>query len=151
MSLRLDIDVDSSEYELTIRNLESGLKDFLPELVAESAFILRDVMKEIVPVKTGKLKASIRADVLPESAEISTNSGYGKFVDQDTEPHEIHARGKENGGANFLRFKIGGNTFFRRMVFHTGTTGQQFRRKTIKRSIPIIEEVMERKTRELVN
>jgi hypothetical protein len=150
MSLRLDVDVDSSDYELTIINLQNGLPDFLPEIIAESAFILRDVMKEVVPVKTGKLKASIRADILPDSAEISTNSGYGKFVDQNTAPHEIHARGKEAGGANFLRFTIGGKTFFRRMVFHTGTKGQQFRRKTIKRSIPIIEEVMERKTRELL-
>jgi len=149
--MSLNFDIDTSEYELKMRNLEDGMQTFLPELVTESALIMRDEMKEAVPVKTGKLKASIRADILPESAEISTNSGYGLYVDEDTEPHEIHARGKENGGANFLRFQIGGNTFFRRMVNHTGTKGQQFRRKTIKRSMPRIDELFEEKLRELIN
>jgi hypothetical protein len=144
-------EIDTSEYELKMLQLSDGLQTFLPELVAESALIMRDIMKETVPVKTGKLKASIRADILPESAEISTNSGYGLYVDEDTEPHEIHARGKEAGGANFLRFVIDGTVFFRRMVFHTGTTGKQFRRKTIKRSMPIIDELFENKLRELVN
>jgi hypothetical protein len=144
-------EIDTSEYELKMLQLSDGLQDFTPQLVAESALIMRDIMKDTVPVKTGKLKASIRADILPLSAEISTNSGYGLFVDEDTAPHEIHARGKEAGGANFLRFVIGGTTFFRRMVFHTGTKGQQFRRKTIKRSIPIIDEMFESKLRDLLN
>jgi hypothetical protein len=148
--MSINFEIDTSDYEITMRNLDNGLQDFLPQLVAESAIIMRDEMKEAVPVKTGKLKASIRADILPESAEISTNSGYGLYVDEDTDPHVISARGKANGGANFLRFVIDGNTFFRRSVFHTGTKGQHFRQKTIKRSMPRIDEVFENKLRELL-
>ncbi len=148
--MSLNFDIDTSEYELTMRNLQDGMENFRSEIVAESALIMRDEMRNVVPVKTGKLKASIRADILPESAEISTNSGYGKFVDEDTEPHIIRAKGKEAGGADYLRFKIGGTTIFRKSVFHTGTTGQQFRRKTIKRSIPRIDELFEEKLRLLL-
>ena len=149
--MSLNFDIDTSEYDLKMVQLQEGLENFRPELVAESALILRDEMKTVVPVKTGKLKNSIRADILPESAEISTNSGYGLFVDQDTKPHRISAKGKEAGGADYLRFKIGGTTIFRKSVFHTGTTGQQFRQKTIKRSIPRLDELFESKLRELIN
>jgi hypothetical protein len=143
MSVHLDINTD--DYEVAIRNIGEGLQDFLPELVKESALIYRDEMKATVPVKTGKLKDSIRADIFPLSAEISTNSGYGLFVDEDTKPHIIRAV-----NARFLRFEIDGTVFFRKQVFHTGTTGQHFRLKTIKRATPRIEGLFDDLTRRLI-
>ena len=68
------------------------------------------------------------------------------YVDEDTEPHIIRAV-----NARYLRFEIDGKVFFRKKVFHTGTTGQHFRLKTIKRSTPRIESMMEQKTRDLLS
>jgi hypothetical protein len=143
MSVHLDINTD--DYEITMRNITEGMQEFLPELVQESALIYRDEMKATVPVKTGKLKASIQADIFPLFAIISTNSGYGLYVDEDTKPHIIRAV-----RAKYLRFEINGKVFFRKQVFHTGTTGQHFRLKTIKRATPRIEGLFDDLTRRLI-
>jgi hypothetical protein len=144
MSLRLDI--DSSDFDIKFATLNQNLNEFLPELVFQTSQIITDELRKTVPVKTGKFRASIRNDVYPEYAEISTNTDYGLFVDQDTEPHWIRAV-----NAKFLRFVIDGKTFFRKKVWHTGTTGQQFHLKTIKRSVPRIEEMMEVEAKDLMN
>lgn len=132
MSFRVEL--DTSDYDLKFGLIRSGMPKLAPSIVSESADVIEKAMSEAVPVKTGTLKNSIRKDVLPLSAVISTNSGYGLFVDEDTGPHEIIAKGgfSPRGLPGSLRFEISGKTIFRRRIMHPGTKGQHFRLAAIE-------------------
>jgi len=129
MSLKIKLRTD--DYDVKIRTVQNTVKNFTPRVILEGSEMIEDEIKNQVPVKTGTLLASIRRDTQPLHAVISTNSGYGLFVDEDTKPHVIEAA---LGG--YLRFVINGKVFFRKRVFHTGTKGQQFRRKTLDVVLP---------------
>ena len=104
MSLKIKLLTD--DYDVKIRTVQNTIKNFTPRVILEGSEMIEDEMKNQVPVKTGTLLASIRRDTQPLQAAISTNSGYGLFVDEDTQPHVIEARA---GG--FLRFEINGKQF----------------------------------------
>lgn len=72
--------------------------------------------------KTGHLERSIHSDFFNGglSGEVSTNLFYAPMIEYGTAPHKITAK----GGA--LKFKIGGNTIFRKSVMHPGTRAQPF-------------------------
>lgn len=53
---------------------------------------------------------------------VDANVPYAPFVEEDTRPHVIRPR--KPGGV--LRFKVGGQTVFARIVHHPGTKGQHF-------------------------
>ena len=131
--MSVEIEIDISDYEIKINRLVSGLPEFIPRMMIEGSKIIEEEMKSSVPVKTGFLRDSISSQVDTDSAVISTNSGYGKFVDEDTAPHIIR-------GNPFLRFEINGQEFIRRQINHPGTKGQHFREKTMVESIPKIQE-----------
>ena len=142
MSLKIKLRTD--EYDVKIRTLQNTVQEFTPRVILDGSQMIEDQMKVEVPVKTGRLQSSIRRDAQPFRAAISTNSGYGLFVDEDTKPHVIEAR---LGG--FLRFVINGQVFFRKRVFHTGTKGQQFRRKTLDAVLPRFPDMFVRLWSEL--
>jgi len=143
--MSVEISVDTNEYDLMIGIIQSGTKDMMPFFTQQSALIIQDELEGAVPVKTGKLKRSIRSDIFGDSAKISTNSGYGLFVDLPTKPHIIKAR-----NTPFLRIPLpSGEVIFRRQVFHTGTKGHFFRRKALNASSPRIKEMMQNKLRDV--
>lgn len=126
MSLRIDL--DTSDYDVKINLFRSEIPSFPIKAVKGSTDIIEKNMVQAVPVKTGELKDSIRKSVIGNQGKVETTSGYGLFVDQDTDPHKIV-------GNPWLAFPgRGGEIVIRRSVMHPGTTGQQFRRKTLDNS-----------------
>ncbi len=125
MSLRIDL--DTRDYDVKMSLFRSVIPSFPTKAVKGATDIIDKNMVQVVPVKTGDLKASIRKSVIGNQGKVETTSGYGLFVDEDTKPHKIV-------GNPVLVFPWRGKIFIRHSVNHPGTKGQQFRRKTLNNS-----------------
>lgn len=82
--------------------------------------------KVLAPVRTGRLRSSIRADPprifsLRGSVTVGSDLEYAAFVNDGTKPHIIRPR-----RAKVLRFNVGGQTVFARVVNHPGTKARPF-------------------------
>jgi len=129
------IDIDSSDFDLKIGLLGSGMEEAGPVVIEKTTNLLKQELINITPVRTGKLRDSIASINFGLAGEVSTNSGYGLFVDVDTKAHKIK-------GNPFLRFEIGGKTIYRRQVFHPGTKGQKLRIRTLHNSKNGVKEIL---------
>lgn len=82
--------------------------------------------KVLAPVRTGRLRSSIRAEPprffsLRGSVTVGSDLEYAAFVNDGTRPHVIRPR-----RAQVLRFQIGGRTVFAKVVNHPGTKARPF-------------------------
>ncbi|MCZ6583052.1 MAG: hypothetical protein O6761_07785 [Thaumarchaeota archaeon] len=125
MSLRIDL--DTNDYDVKMRLFRNVLPQFPAEAVKGSTGIIEKNMVQVVPVKTGTLRDSIKKSVSGFQGKVETTAGYGLFVDEDTKRHKIE-------GNPLLAFIWRGKITIRASVMHPGTTGQQFRRKTLDNS-----------------
>lgn len=118
----------------------------LPKEVSERLIIfLREIadyayrrMLELTPVKTGGLRNSIRKDV-DESrlqAQIGAAARHAPYVEFGTRPHSI-----EPVRARALRFTVGGEIVFARLVRHPGTKPQLFVRRAAEETIAALKEL----------
>jgi len=123
MSIRLDI--DTSDWDSKSIHLRSGLDKLGLRIIEEGSALVEEELRNTVPVRTGKLRASVtRFSLTDTSANIGTSSGYGRYVNDGVGPRIIR-------GNPILRFVIEGTVFFRRQVFNPGFAGRRFREKTI--------------------
>lgn len=82
--------------------------------------------KILCPVDTGRLRASIKGKAsrtwtLRPQFTVSSNVDYAPMVHDGTRPHIIRPRTKQA-----LKFTIGGQTVFARVVHHPGTRARPF-------------------------
>jgi len=82
--------------------------------------------KVLAPVRTGRLRSSIRAEEprifsLRGSVKVGSDLEYAAFVNDGTRPHIIRPR-----RAQVLRFTVGGRTVFAKVVHHPGTRPYPF-------------------------
>lgn len=87
-------------------------------LMSAASSIAAD-MKSLCPVDTGNLRDSIAIRQQGESVIIGpdmSQAPYAGYVEFGTKPHEIRPR-----NAKALRFQIGGQTVYARVVHHPGT------------------------------
>lgn len=103
------------------------------EIVMVVAKRIEEEMKALVPVKTGKLRDSIRIKTAPGRIEIGPEGvdyavyieyGTGSMGEFPTGPYEIHP--KKPGGT--LIFKVDGKTVGAKMVIHPGIRPKPFAR-----------------------
>ncbi len=105
-------------------NLQPLLNRLRPALewaVDELAATAANVMTDLAPERTGRLRASIRIDRRPLMAIIGPTTYYAKYVELGTRPHIIRPR-----RARFLHFWIGEREIFAKVVHHPGTRPQLF-------------------------
>ena len=114
----------------------SRLAQALRETSKESGFTTQQVliqsanhilaeMEARVPVKTGKLRGSLRIKVGTDTVIIGPNENiapYAGYVEFGTRPHEIRPK-NPNG---YLVFKMNGKTIYARKVRHPGTKPQPY-------------------------
>lgn len=107
--------------------------------------------RPMVPVRTGKLRRSIRRRNanMKRATVVANYTAY--FVDHGTKRHAIQPKsvsGSRRGGvgtASFLKFEAGGRTVFARKVFHPGTRGSHFRNRAANEALrrnPMAAEVI---------
>lgn len=82
--------------------------------------------KILCPVDTGRLRASIKGKAsrtwtLRPQYTVSSNVDYAPMVHDGTRPHVIRPRTKQA-----LKFTIGGQVVFARVVHHPGTRARPF-------------------------
>jgi hypothetical protein len=82
--------------------------------------------KVLAPVQTGRLRSSIRAEPprifsLRGVAKVGSDLEYAGFVNDGTGPHTIRPRTKQ-----VLRFRVGGQVVFAKVVHHPGTRANPF-------------------------
>lgn len=90
----------------------------------------------LAPVRTGRLRGSIRADPprifsLRGSVTVGSDVEYAGFVNDGTPPHDIRPIGNRASRRNpnrpgMLRFVVGGRVVYAREVRHPGTKAQPF-------------------------
>jgi len=103
------------------RRLEKAFR----RLIARLADFTYEEMRRRAPVRTGKLRRSIEKRVAGLKAEIGPTVPYAIFVERGTRPHIITPV-----RAHALRFEVGGEVIFARLVRHPGTKPQPFVRET---------------------
>ena len=82
--------------------------------------------KVLAPVDTGRLRASIRVEArrtftLRSVYTIGSDVEYAAMVNDGTRPHVIRPRNRQ-----VLRFRVGGQVVFARVVNHPGTRARPF-------------------------
>jgi len=82
--------------------------------------------KVLAPVRTGRLRSSIRAEPprffsLRGMVKVGSDLEYAGFVNDGTRPHVIRPR-----RAKALRFTVGGRVVFAKVVNHPGQRAQPF-------------------------
>ena len=99
---------------------------------------VRDAAKRQVPVKTGRLKRSLRVYNPSrygqgQTLRIGTSVPYAKYVHNGTKPHMIYPKRKM-----VLKFRSGsvigtsGGEVFARQVHHRGTKANRFLKDNVK-------------------
>jgi len=80
----------------------------------------------LAPVRTGRLRSSIRAEPprifsLRGSVKVGSDLEYAGWVNDGTAPHVIRPRNRQ-----VLKFTVGGRTVFAKVVNHPGTRANPF-------------------------
>jgi len=105
----------------------SGFLDRLADRLAEE-------MRERAPVRTGRLRDSIRVVRIGQVRFVGPTVSYAPYVEFGTRPHIIRPR-----RARALRFEVEGRTVFAMYARHPGFRGRFFVRESLEavmREIP---------------
>ena len=119
------IRLDRAELSRTIRGASRRELEVAARQVMNRA-------KVLAPVRTGRLRASIRVEsrrtaTLRSKFTIGSDVEYAAFVNDGTRPHIIRPR-----RAQALRFVIGGRVVFAKVVHHPGTRARPFLDKALR-------------------
>lgn len=77
--------------------------------------------QQAAPSRTGTLRSSIHADVQADRIALRADAPWAAYVNDGTRPHTIYPR-----NATVLRFTLGGQVVFARVVQHPGTRPYAF-------------------------
>jgi hypothetical protein len=118
---------------LTVARIRLDRAQLNRTLTNASRSELREASRQVVnrakilaPVRTGRLRSSIRAEPprifsLRGSVKVGSDLEYAAFVNDGTRPHQIRPRNRQ-----VLRFQVGGRTVFAKVVNHPGTRPRPF-------------------------
>lgn len=91
--------------------------------IVERCVTVSSEAKRRCPVKTGRLRASIRWQVTAgPNGYVGSDVNYAQMVHEGTKAHDIYP--KKAGGV--LAWESGGQTIFATVVHHPGTKGVPF-------------------------
>jgi HK97 gp10 family phage protein len=123
-SVRVNVDINVGKLGAIFRRSGSKyVSDFTADVVSEA--------RAIVPVDTGRLRDSIKAEPVKTTGIFHMTSGvvatapYARYVHEGTRPHIIRARNAK--ALHFYWDKVGGEVFFK-SVNHPGTKARPFLR-----------------------
>lgn len=113
------------------RAVRAELNRFASRDVARVAREVEARAKQLAPVDTGRLRASIsaqpRVTFRGPTVRVTADVNYATFVENGTRPHVIRPR-----RAQVLKFKVGGRTVYAKVVHHPGTKGVHFMAKAVQ-------------------
>ena len=116
-----DLKMTKSEFKRRMKNVYLGVAIDIVAALARRC-----------PVDNGSLRQSIHYAIDGERINIVMLK-YGLYVEFGTQPHEIRPV-----NAKALKFKVGGNDVFAKVVQHPGTRPQPFIRNMAHQDLPRI-------------
>ena len=122
----IEVKVKTSRLKLEALNLKRAAG----KLIQELSDYAEKTMREEAPEKTGALEKSIRRTVSGFESEISPQVPYAVYVEYGTRPHTITPV-----RARALRFEVGGEPVFTRLVHHPGTKPNPFVRRAAEKTV----------------
>jgi len=112
---------NSAQLQAMFRRAPGVVTSELNRAVPKAAHLVERGAKRRVPVRTGRLRSSIKTFTRPLMATIRPLVKYADFVHDGTRAHTIRPK-----KARALAFKKGGKMIFARGVRHPGTKAQPF-------------------------
>jgi hypothetical protein len=67
----------------------------LQEGINKAVLIIQNSIRKETPVRTGRLKRSVQAEILPLSGRVYTNLNYAMYVHEGTGPYTIYPKTKK--------------------------------------------------------
>ena len=99
------------------------------------AGLSQDALNGLHIEKTGYMKVSLTWQYIKEGKPIHF------YIEYDTRPHWIEAKGKIHGGSDYLSWVgKGGRRVFAKKVFHTGTTGKNLVHNAVNEYKPFLKQ-----------
>ncbi len=144
--LRLD-NVSQRMWKFIDENLQNWAEEEIVAKIKTDARALglsNRVIDAITYEKTGFMRGELVFDLEIDGVPVD------EFLENGTRPHVIEAKGKDNGGANSLRWlNAAGNPIFRRRVQHPGFQGYHFMRDGQQRYEPDLQRRIESESENL--
>jgi len=121
--------VDLTELARDLEYAAQQAQTSVMQILVNMAEQIADYMRQEVPVRSGKLRDSIRVKVEDSRIVIGPEGvDYAVYVEYGTKPHEIRA--KNNG---VLAFTVNSKTVFATVVQHPGTDPNPFAQRAAQR------------------
>jgi hypothetical protein len=131
----MEISIDSPElvaWAARITKAGSGAgKILMRDYIIKATAVYKASIDARVPVKTGKLRSTLRGVTAGLTGVVSTSSGYGLYVEKGTQAHPIYPSAKQ---ALYWR----GAQHPVRAVFHPGTKATHFFENGVYQALPEI-------------
>ena len=129
------------EFNVVVR-MKKRLEDIisrekLSKFLEESAKFVFAEARERAPVRTGKLRESISlVKVNDLHYVVGSPLDYAVFVERGTRPHIIKPK-----RARALRFEVGGEVVFARLVRHPGTKPNPFFARALQKYRTVLKKI----------
>jgi hypothetical protein len=135
--LGIELEIDTTDFDSKSPEFLRILAELSPEFLKEGGEIFESQMKLEVPVSSGRLQTSIYQKIYHDYIEITTNSGYGKAVDEGRRGFTVYPV-----NAKVLRFFIGSKIVFARVSHPGPAKGNHFIERTLLNGTPRIQGMM---------
>jgi hypothetical protein len=123
----ITIQLDIKEALSLLNRLQSRIPQVERQYLEQAGRLTVREMKVRAPVRTGRLRQSIRAIIRMRSVEVSPHVPYRVYVEKGVRPHAVLP--KRPGGVLAFQTKEG-ETVFTRRIRHPGFPGRFFVRDT---------------------
>lgn len=104
----------------------------------KTAIRIQNEAKKLIPVRTGALRSSFRAQATQNGVELEWRAPYAEVVDIGAPAHTMTA--PTSGGKKVYKFRIGGRTVFAKKVNHPGQKGQFYSVDVLQLTAQILGE-----------
>lgn len=125
------------------KGVQTGLRSGInAAIISLESSIKKDYLSgQLANAITGNLRRSVFSRMVDDRnglVGVGAEAPYAIFVNDGTRPHIIEAR-----NAKALRFEMGGNVLYRRMVNHPGTKPTLFMETALKDNTPSILRIIQ--------
>lgn len=136
--MQVDLELDDADSQVRLPKLARVMQTIPEQTVNEGTEILASQMYVEVPIVSGRLQSSIFTMINGLVGTVSTNSGYGKAVDEGRRGFTVRPR-----KAQSLRFFINGKIVFAKESHPGPSRPNRFTKRTIQNSVPRITSMIQ--------
>ena len=138
MSQVYEFDVTLPFTQEAIDALGPRVRSAVDFAIRKTAIRVQNEAKGLMPIRTGVLRSSFRAQATQNGVELEWRAPYAEVVDIGAPAHEMVA--PTSGGKKAYRFRIGGKTIFAKRINHPGQKGRFYSLSVLQLTAQILGE-----------